>query len=63
MRCPEKVNQPQKEKETGAQATTKEKRATATAGKKHVTKSYSHVLLPANVERLYALSKTNKKKA
>ena len=55
-----KVNQIQKE-ETGAQATTREKGAVATAGKKHVTKSYSHVLLPLNGERLVALSKTEKK--
>ena len=50
----EKANQTRKEKKTGAQAqtTTREKGAVATAGKKQVTKSYSHVLLPPNGEKL-----------
>ena len=50
----EKANQTRKEKETGTQTqtTTREKGAVATAGKKQVTKRYSHVLLPPNGEKL-----------
>ena len=50
----EKANQTRKERETGAQAqtTTKVKEAVATAGKQQVTKSYSHMLLPPNGEKL-----------
>ena len=50
----EKANQTRKEKETGAQAqtTTREKGTVAIAGKKQVTKSYGHVLLHPNGEKL-----------
>ena len=50
----EKANQTRKEEETGAQpqTTTRGKGAVGTAGEKQVTKSYRHVLLPLNGERL-----------